>query len=131
MKKNKTIRITFRLTEEEAIRFNSDMALQGYKSRSKYIRNNIFRGRVQRRNLKRIDSNTAKQIELLRTEVNRIGLNYNQAIKSMNTFAKMRDSKGQLIVTSETIDGILTDMRKLMQDVIVRVNQIQNEISEQ
>lgn len=129
MRSNKTIRITFRLTEEEAARLDSDMRFHGYKSMSKYIRRHIFHGRPMRRNYKSIDSDVTKPMELLIGEVKRIGINYNQAVKSINTFAGIRDAKGNSVITSNTIDGILTDMRKLMQEILKRMDECFRQIS--
>ena len=39
MRKNKTVRITFRITDEEAIDLTTMMSLEGFRSRSKFIEN--------------------------------------------------------------------------------------------
>ena len=63
MKENKTVKITFRMSEEEAAKLDAAMALEGFRSRSRYIRHVLMRGRLRRRYLSRNAANLSKQIE--------------------------------------------------------------------
>ena len=69
MRKNKTVRITFRITDEEAIDLATMMSLEGFISRSKFIRKRVFGRKIQRRKLVSSDANICKQIEILRADV--------------------------------------------------------------
>ena len=127
---NKTVRISFRLTEEETAKLDAEMALEGFRSRSKYIRKVLLRGRIKRRYLSRNSANIAKQIEILRAEIRRIGVNYNQVVRAVNSMARLRDKRGNAVITAHTIDGKLTDLRQMMISVLDKVDAIGEEVSD-
>ena len=126
--KKKTVHITFRLTEEEAIRLRSLMTLMGYRNRSTFLREQLLRGRVQRRNLRRTDANLSRQIEQLHAEIKRIGVNYNQVVKAVNTLSKLRDKRGNAVVSASAVDGSLTDMKMMMETLLSKVAAIGREV---
>lgn len=130
MKENKTVRISFRMTEEDVAQLDALMALQGFRSRSKYLRKVAIGPRVSRRNLRRTDANLSKQIEILRAEIKRIGVNYNQVVRAVNSMAKLRDRQGNAVITSHTIEGKLTDLRQMMISVLDKVEAISREVSD-
>ena len=130
MKENKTVRISFRMTEEDVAQLDALMALQGFRSRSKYLRKVAIGPRVSRRNLRRTDANLSKQIEILRAEIKRIGVNYNQVVRAVNSMAKLRDRQGNAVITSHTIEGKLTDLRQMMISVLDKVEAISAEVSD-
>ena len=130
MKENKTVKISFRMTEEETAKLDAEMALEGFRSRSKYIRKVLLRGRIKRQYLSRNSANIAKQIEILRAEIKRIGVNYNQVVRAVNSMAKLRDKRGNAVITSHTIEGKLTDLRQMMISVLDKVDAISAEVSD-
>ena len=130
MKENKTVRISFRMTEEDVAQLDALMALQGFRSRSKYLRKVAIGPRVSRRNLRRTDANLSKQIDILRAEIKRIGVNYNQVVRAVNSMAKLRDRQGNAVITSHTIEGKLTDLRQMMISVLDKVEAISREVSD-
>ena len=130
MKENKTVKITFRMSEEEAAKLDAVMALEGFRSRSRYIRHVLMRGRLRRRYLSRNAANLSKQIEILRAEIKRIGVNYNQVVRAVNSMAKLRDKQGNAVITSHTIEGKLTDLRQMMISVLDKVEAISAEVSD-
>ena len=130
MKENKTVKISFRITEEEAAKLDAVMALEGFRVRSRYIRTVLLRGRVRRRQLNRTDANITKQIEILRQEIKRIGVNYNQVVRAVNTLAQLRDKRGNAVVSAHTIDGNLTDLKNMMISVLDKVDAISAEVSD-
>ena len=125
----KKVFIGFRLTDDEYIRLKSLMNMMGYRCVSLCIRDQLLKTRVQRRNLRRTEANLSRQLEQLTTEVKRIGVNYNQVVKALNTLAKLRDSRGNAVVTSTAINGNLTDMKLLMESLLTRVMMIGEEIN--
>lgn len=128
MAENKTIKISFRITEEEAAKLDTLMAMQGFRSRSKYIRETILGVRLFRRNLRRHDANIAKQIEILRQEIKRIGTNYNQTVRAVNTLAQLRDKRGNAVISAQTIDGNLTDLKNMTLSLLEKVDAISAEV---
>lgn len=127
---NKTVKISFRMTEEDVAKLDALMSMEGYKSRSNYIRKKILGARVFRRNLRRHEANISKQIELLRAEIRRIGVNYNQVVRAVNSMARLRDKRGNAVITAHTIDGKLTDLRQMMISVLDKVDAIGEEVSD-
>ena len=130
MRENKTVKITFRMTEGEVAKMEAFMALEGFRSRSKYLRKVAAGPRVVRRNLRRTDANLSKQIELLRADIKRIGVNYNQVVKAVNTLSLLRDKRGNAVVTAQTLDGNLTDLKNMMLSVLEKVDAISAEVSD-
>lgn len=127
---NKTVKISFRMTEEDVAKLDALMSMEGYKSRSNYIRKKILGARVFRRNLRRHEANISKQIEILRAEIRRIGVNYNQVVRAVNSMARLRDKRGNAVITAHTIDGKLTDLRQMMISVLDKVDAIGEEVSD-
>ena len=120
--------MSLRLTEEEHIRMKSLMAMMGYRNVSLFIREQILGTRVQRRNLSKTEANLSRQIEQVHTEIRRIGINYNQVVRAVNTLAKLRDKRGNAVITATTIDGNLSDMRVLMETLLDRVLLLSHEV---
>ena len=127
---NKTVKISFRMTEEDVAKLDALMSMEGYRSRSTYIRKKILGARVFRRNLRRHEANISKQIELLRAEIRRIGVNYNQVVRAVNSMSRLRDKRGNAVITAHTIDGKLTDLRQIMVSVLDKVDAIGEEVSD-
>ena len=128
MKEKRTRKITIRVTDSEALKLKSLMSMMGYRNVSLFIRDQLLKTRVQRRNLRRTEANLSRQIEQLTTEIKRIGVNYNQVVKALNTLAKLRDGRGNAVVTATAIDGNLTDMKLLMESLLTKVMMIGEEI---
>lgn len=126
--KKKSVFIGFRITEEESIKLRGLMAMMGYRNVSLFIRDQLLRGRVQRRNLRRTEANLSRQVEQLRMEIKRIGVNYNQVVKAVNTLSKLRDRHGNAAVSAASIDGNLTDMKIMMEALLERVRFITGEV---
>ena len=123
--------INVRFSDEELEKLMLRMRLSGYNNRSKYIRESILSTRVRRRNLSRNDANLAKQIDMLRVELKRIGVNYNQRVKSLNTLAKLRDKNGRVIVNAADIDHDMMQMKRMMDGMVQKVNEIYAQVVEQ
>lgn len=118
------------MTEEDVAKLDALMSMEGYRSRSTYIRKKILGARVFRRNLRRHEANISKQIELLRAEIRRIGVNYNQVVRAVNSMSRLRDKRGNAVITAHTIDGKLTDLRQIMVSVLDKVDAIGEEVSD-
>ena len=131
MRQNKTIIIRFRITEEELATLESLMAMAGFRNRSNYIRKCVLGGRVNvRRNFRKTEANLTKQVLLLRTEIRKIGINYNQVVRSLNTFAKLRDKRGNAVVSEITVNGHLEDLKSMMEKALNKVDAIARDVIE-
>ena len=117
--------VTVRFSDKEFEKLSIQMRLSGYNNRSKFIREMLIQKRYRRRNLSRNEANIAKQIELLRGDLKRIGVNYNQRVKTLNTLAILRDRQGRPIVTSRDVEHDMFEMKKMMEYMVETVNQMQ------
>ena len=121
--------VNVRFSEKELEKLLLQMRLEGYHNRSKYIREAVISTRIRRRNLSRHDANLSKQIDMLRVELKRIGVNYNQRVKALNTLARLRDKNGRVIVNAGDIDHDMMQMKRMMDGMVQKVNLIYEQIT--
>ena len=122
--------VNVRFSESEYENLATLMRLAGYRNRSRFIRESLLSTRCRRRNLSRNEANLSKQIELLRAEIRRVGVNYNQRVKTLNTLAKFRDRQGRMIVSATDIEHDITDMKRMMDTMVSKVCLIEKEVSD-
>ena len=121
--------VNVRFSESEYENLATLMRLAGYRNRSRFIRESLLSTRCRRRNLSRNEANLSKQIEFLRAEIRRVGVNYNQRVKTLNTLAKFRDRQGRMIVSATDIEHDMTDMKRMMDTMVSKVCLIEKEVS--
>lgn len=130
-KRKRSILIGCWMSEEDVARLDSLMAMEGFRNRSKYLRKKLLGARVNaRRNFRKTDANLTKQVLLLRTEIRKIGINYNQVVKAVNTLAGLRDKRGNAVITEMTINGHLTDLKSMMVSAMEKVDTIARDVIE-
>lgn len=122
--------VNVRFSESEYENLATLMRLAGYRNRSKFIRESLLSTRCRRRNLSRNEANLSKQIELLRAEIRRVGVNYNQRVKTLNTLTKFRDRQGRMIVSATDIEHDMTDMKRMMDAMVSKVSLIEKEVTD-
>lgn len=122
--------VNVRFSEAEYENLMTLMRLAGYRNRSKFIRESLLSKRYRRRNLSLNEANLSKQIELLRAEIRRVAVNYNQRVKTLNTLAKFRDRQGRVIVSSADIERDMTDMKRMMESMVTKVALIEKEVAD-
>lgn len=122
--------VNVRFSESEYENLATLMRLAGYRNRSKFIRESLLSTKCRRRNLSRNEANLSKQIELLRAEIRRVGVNYNQRVKTLNTLAKFRDRQGRMIVSATDIEHDMTDMKRMMDAMVSKVSLIEKEVTD-
>lgn len=128
-KRKRSILIGCWMSEEDVARLDSLMAMEGFRNRSKYLRKKLLGARVNaRRNFRKTDANLTKQVLLLRTEIRKIGINYNQVVKAVNTLAGLRDKRGNAVITEMTINGHLTDLKSMMVSALEKVDTIARDV---
>ena len=131
MRKLRNRRLTVRFTEEEFEKLMIQMQFAGFNSMSFYARSVLLEGRIRRRNLSKSTSNLTREITLLKSELRKIGVNYNQRVKALNTLAKLRDKNGRVIVNAADIDHDMMKMKKMMDGMVQKVNEIYAQVVEQ
>ena len=122
--------VNVRFSEAEYENLMTLMRLAGYRNRSKFIRESLLSKRYRRRNLSLNEANLSKQIELLRAEIRRVAVNYNQRVKTLNTLAKFRNRQGRVIVSSADIVRDMTDMKRMMDSMVTKVALIEKEVAD-
>lgn len=122
--------VNVRFSEAEYENLMTLMRLAGYRNRSKFIRESLLSKRYRRRNLSLNEANLSKQIELLRAEIRRVAVNYNQRVKTLNTLAKFRDRQGRMIISSADIERDMTDMKRMMDSMVTKVALIEKEVAD-
>ena len=121
--------ISLRLSDNEFEKLNAQMLLEGYRNKSKYIRETLLVKRIQCRNFRRTEANITKQLALLKTEIVRIGNNYNQKVKALNTLAKLRDKSGRPVVTAGMVRTDLADMKAMMGEILEKVRLVKEDVT--
>ena len=124
MREIRTHYVNVRFSEKEYEKLGTLMRLSGYNNRSKYIRDSLISKRYQRRNFSNLQSNVAKQIELLRLDLKRIGVNYNQRVKTLNRLANVKDRQGKAIVNARDIEHDMQEMKRLMDGMVKTFSEI-------
>lgn len=126
--KKKAVYISFRITEDEELKLNTMMQLMGYRNRSFFIRDQLFKKRVQKRNLSRSEANLSRQIAQYHADIKRIGINYNQSVRALNFMAKLTDKNGNPLVSQAAVDGKITDLYLLMEATLTSVLLLKSEV---
>lgn len=124
MKEARTRYVNVRFSEDEFCRLSSLMVLSGYNNRSKFIRETILSRRTKRKNVNCDDSGLIRQIELLRLDIKRIGVNYNQRVRALNTIAARSDRNGMIPLQYGYLEYDMTSMKRMMEEMVSKVNEI-------
>lgn len=124
----KTIKISFRLTEKELLNMEEAMALENYRSRSKYIRKVLSERKVLRRNLKPVDGNMLKRAMILSSDIKKIGVNYNQVVKAINTAVSLKDKDGKPVLSMRRLEGQIAGLHKQMEKIVSLIQEFMEEV---
>lgn len=116
--------VNVRFSDKEFEKLNTLMHLSGYNNRSKFIRYSILQRRDRRRFLSSNDANVSKQIELLRLDLKRIGVNYNQRVKALNRLVNLKDRQGKAIVNARDIEHDMSEMKRMMDGMVKTFSEI-------
>ena len=120
--------VNVRFSDDEFEKLNAQMVLEGYRNRSRYIRETLLVKRILGGNCRRTEANITKQLALLKAEVVRIGNNYNQKVRTLNTLAKLRDKSGRPVVTAGMVRTDLSDMKSMMCEILEKVRLVEEDI---
>ena len=97
--------VNVRFSDNEFEKLNAQMILEGYRNRSKYIRETLLVKRIQRRNFHRTEANITKQLALLKAEIVRIG-----------------------VVTAGMVRTDLADMKAMMNEILEKVRLVEEDV---
>ena len=128
-KRKRSVFIGCWMSEEDVTKLDSLMAMEGFRNRSTYMRKKLLGARIIiRRNFRKTDANLSKQVLLLRTEIRKIGVNYNQVVRAVNTLAGLRDKRGNAVITEMTINGHLSDLKGMMVSALGKMDAIAHDV---
>lgn len=128
-KRKRSVFIGCWMSEEDVVKLDSLMAMEGFRNRSNYMRKKLLGVRIIiRRNFRKTDANLSKQVLLLRTEIRKIGVNYNQVVRAVNTLAGLRDKRGNAVITEMTINGHLSDLKSMMVSALEKMDAIAHDV---
>ena len=113
----------FRVTEKEEIQIRRDMANADYLSMSKYFRDMILKRKVALEKVQITDRTTRNQINDLSAKIERIGVNYNQAVRALHGALNAKVVKGKAAAYYLSLLASLSDeIIKRQEEIIDRVS---------
>ena len=113
----------FRVTEKEEIQIRRDMSNADYLSMSKYFRDMILKRKVTLEKVHITDRTTRNQINDLSAKIERIGVNYNQAVRALHGALNAKVVKGKAAAYYLSLLASLSDeIIKRQEEIIDRVS---------
>jgi hypothetical protein len=113
----------FRVTEKEEIQIRRDMANADYLSMSKYFRDMILKRKVTLEKGQITDRTHRNQINDLSAKIERIGVNYNQAVRALHGALNAKVVKGKAAAYYLSLLASLSDeIIKRQEEIIDRVS---------
>ena len=123
-KQARTVSHKFRVTEEEEIQIRRDMANADYLSMSKYFRDMILRRKVILELVVVTDRDIRNRINDLSAKIERIGVNYNQAVRALHGALQARGKAGEPLVKGRAAAYYLSLLAGLSDEIIRRQEEI-------
>ena len=117
-------RVSFRLDDHEMLAFLERMRREGYKSRSKFIRNLLFSAPMKRRKLTVSDEKLPEILLQFQAEFKRIGVNYNQYVKSFNSILNVKNKYGKPVASAASAKYTAVSLMKETEKMIVLFKEI-------
>ncbi len=133
-----------RVTQTEYELFLTNMRLEGFRNPSRYIRKKLLGQFISRKKFRsapspdsaqsptsfsQITEDVVIQLADIKKEIRKIGVNYNQKVKTLNSLSLLRDSYGRAVITEEMVENYLRDMKIMMSYLIDKINNIENCVS--
>lgn len=128
-KEKRTISHKFRVTEQEEIQIRRDMANADYLSMSKYFRDVILRRKIVLERTDLGDRTVRNQINDLSAKIERIGVNYNQAVRALHGALNARGKAGEPLVKGKAAAYFLAQLASLSDEIIRRQEDIIDRVS--
>lgn len=117
---NRTRIIGLRLTPEEYAKIEKRWKASTCRKLSDYVRHNLFEKPVVSSYRNQSTDDFMAEMAQLRTELNHIGNNFNQAVKRLNTLSQITEFKSWLIayeVEKKTLFNKVDEVKKHIQKI--------------
>jgi len=128
-REKRTVSHKFRVTEQEEIQIRRDMANADYLSMSKYFRDMILKRRINTERVPVSDRTIRNQINDLSAKIERIGVNYNQAVRALHGALNAKGKRGEPQVKGKAAAYYLSLLASLSDEIIKRQEEIIDRVS--
>ena len=130
--------VGLRFTEAEFQQIEAQMRKADYIAISKFIRDRALNKQIKvRKNIILTDRNLRNMINDISTRIAKIGVDYNQATKQLNTLSKKTRSDGSPVINARAANYYLTkvatmtrELKEQMDLVISIVDRLEKETNE-
>lgn len=111
-------KVTVRFTQEEFDQVEFQMAKADYLSISKYLRDRTLNKQIKvRKNIILTDRNLRNMINDISTRIAKIGVDYNQATKQLNSLSKKTRSDGSPVINARAANYYLTKVATMTKEL--------------
>lgn len=124
-------RIDFWVTWEEYESIKADQQGMDYTNLSKYLRALVLRKKIPIKKVVVTDRAIRKQVNDISVKISRIGANYNQVVKKINSMAGATRKNGDPVLNTkflthqlDRLESISAQMISLQQALLETVNQL-------
>lgn len=115
--------VGLRFTEDEFEKIRTQMAKADYLSISKFIRDRALNKQIKvRKNIVLTDRNLRNMINDISARIAKIGVDYNQATKQMNSLSKKTRSDGSPVINSRAANFYLTKVATMTIELKEQMN---------
>jgi hypothetical protein len=111
-------KINFWVTQEEYESIKADQQSMDYTNLSKYLRSLVLRKKIPIKKVVVTDRAIRKQINDISIKIGRIGANYNQAIKKINSLAGATRKNGDPVLNTKYLTHQLDRLERMSSQVI-------------
>ena len=112
------------MTEEQLANIKQQMALENYRSFSRFIRDSALKTRRPDCEIGDVDDTICRQIHALSVQINKIGNNYNQVVKNYNTALKFKNPNGSTVIDEERTKYYLNRLHSQTVKLVTCLRQI-------
>lgn len=119
---NRTRQVRLRLTPDEYVHIHQKWKASTCRKLSDYLRRSLFDKPIVTTYRNSSMDDIMKELTRLRTELNALGNNFNQAIKKLHTLQKIPEFKGWLVThelerrtLQNKLDEVRNNIKKLME----------------
>ena len=115
--KKRDVRYTIRFTEEESERIKTDMKNLNFLSFSKYTRSLLLKKKVTIQRETITDRSIRNQINEISGKIGKIGVNYNQVVKLLQSLSSTTKKDGRPVINTKIVASQMDQIAKLTKEI--------------
>ena len=123
------VMVCTRMTEAEMASLREMMILEGYTSRSRFIRDHLFSRPVRRKIIAVTSADVSRQVVQMATDLRKIGINVNQLTKRFNTLSKIQSKDGMPVVSSDSVVRVASGFESLFKQAVSGLERLASAIN--